>query len=90
MNRGDDMSLEALAVRAKGGDTASFDELVARLRGPLVAFLARRLPRVDDADDVSRLVTTTLRPGQTVTFTVLRGKKRVSIPVTLGNRPSSG
>jgi S1-C subfamily serine protease len=45
---------------------------------------------VDDADDVSRLVTTTLEPGQTVTFTVLRGQKRVSVPVTLGNRPASG
>jgi hypothetical protein len=39
---------------------------------------------------VSRLVTTTLEPGQTVTFTVLRGKQRLSVPVTLGNRPASG
>ena len=43
--------------------------------------------KIESADDVSRLVTTELRPGQTVTFTVVRGKKRMKVGVTLANRP---
>jgi RNA polymerase sigma-70 factor (ECF subfamily) len=50
----DDRSLTDLAVRAKSGDSASFDELVTRLRGPLVAFLSRRLGHQADADDVAQ------------------------------------
>jgi len=46
------LSVDDLAVRAQRGDEACFRELVARLRGPLIAFLARRLRRPDDADDV--------------------------------------
>ena len=46
--------------------------------------------KVTSADDVSRLVTTKLRPGQTVTFTVLRGSRRIAVDVTLGDRPASG
>jgi 2-alkenal reductase len=43
---------------------------------------------VKGADDVARLVTTRLRPGQTVPFTVIRGTKRLTVDVTLGDRPS--
>jgi len=40
-------------------------------------------------DDVSRIVSTELLPGQTVTFTVLRGgTKRTKVDVTLGERPA--
>ena len=49
-----EVDLDDLAVRAKEGDSASFDELVARLRGPLVAFLSRRLSDQADADDVAQ------------------------------------
>jgi S1-C subfamily serine protease len=35
-------------------------------------------------------VTTKLRPGETVTFTVLRGSRRIAVDVTLGDRPASG
>src|SRR5580693_1702882 len=49
-----DVSLEDLAVRAQRGDRASFDELVTRVRPPLVAFLARRVPAPQDADDVAQ------------------------------------
>lgn len=41
-------------MRAQGGDRASFEQIVARLRGPLVAFLQRRLPGAHDADDVAQ------------------------------------
>ncbi len=47
-----ELSVDDLAARARCGDEACFQELVARLRAPLTAFLARRLPVPDDADDV--------------------------------------
>ena len=34
-----------------------------------------------------RLVASTLLPGQTVDFVVLRGGKRTTVPVTLADRP---
>ena len=37
-------------------------------------------------EDVARIVTLDLRPGQTVRFTVLRNGKRVVVPVRLGAR----
>ena len=46
------LSVEALAARAQGGDQACFHEIARRVREPLRAFLARRLERPDDADDV--------------------------------------
>ena len=49
-----ELSSEALAARAQAGDRASFDELVVRLRPSLRAFLARRLPREADADDLAQ------------------------------------
>jgi RNA polymerase sigma-70 factor (ECF subfamily) len=54
MTRDEECSLEELAVRARDGDTVSFDRLVVRLRAPLVAFLARRLAVPQDADDVAQ------------------------------------
>jgi RNA polymerase sigma-70 factor (ECF subfamily) len=47
-------TLEELATRARDGDAASFDQLVVRTRGPLVAFLTRRLAVPQDADDVAQ------------------------------------
>ena len=47
-----ELSVDDLAARAQRGDEACFQELVSRLRAPLTAFLARRLTRPDDADDV--------------------------------------
>jgi RNA polymerase sigma factor (sigma-70 family) len=49
-----DLSVDDLAARAQGGDEACFQELVARLRDPLTAFLARRLDRRADADDAAQ------------------------------------
>lgn len=45
---------------------------------------------VQDADALVRIVTNTLRPGQTAVFTVLRGGRRLALPVRLGSRPGSG
>lgn len=47
-------SSEELAVRARDGSRASFDEIVVRLRPRLVAFLARRVADPDDAEDVAQ------------------------------------
>lgn len=78
----------ALAGVRGGSRTEAFNGLDVTLGGDLIVAIGGT--KVEDADDVSRLVTTTLEPGQTVKFTVLRGKQRMSIPVTLGNRPASG
>jgi 2-alkenal reductase len=43
---------------------------------------------VESAEDVVRAVTQRL-PGQTVRFTVIRGGKRIEIPVKLGERPAT-
>ena len=48
------LSAEELAARAQGGSRGSFDELVARYRPQLVAFLARRLSDAADAEDVAQ------------------------------------
>jgi S1-C subfamily serine protease len=42
---------------------------------------------VDDADDLVRVVSETLLPGQVVRFTVVRDGKRLVVPVELGERP---
>lgn len=88
VTRVEDGSPAAQAGLRGGGRTEAFNGLDVTLGGDLIVAIGNA--KVDDADDVSRLVTTTLEPGQTVTFTVLRGKRRVAIPVTLGNRPASG
>ncbi len=44
---------------------------------------------VSGADDVVRIVSEHLLPGQTVTFTVVRDGKTLKLPVTLTERPSS-
>jgi RNA polymerase sigma-70 factor (ECF subfamily) len=50
----DTRSIDELALRAQRGDRSSFDQLVARLRAPLVAFLARRLAAPHDAEDIAQ------------------------------------
>jgi S1-C subfamily serine protease len=43
--------------------------------------------KVQDADDLVRVVSERLLPGQVAPFTVLRGGKRLVLPVRLGERP---
>ena len=88
VTRVEDGSPAARAGLRGGGRTEAFNGLDVTLGGDMIVAIGDA--KVEDADDVSRLVTTTLEPGQTVTFTVLRGKRRIAIPVTLGNRPASG
>ena len=44
---------------------------------------------VRSADDVVRIVSFNLQPGGVATFTIVRGGKRMTLAVTLGNRASS-
>ena len=52
-----------------------------------IEYVPLYLAPVRGADDVSRLVTTRLEPGQTVPFTVLRAGRKVTVDVRLGDRP---
>ena len=49
-----DLSPEQLAVRAQGGSTACFAELVTRFEGRLFNFLLRRTGRRADAEDLTQ------------------------------------
>jgi S1-C subfamily serine protease len=69
-----------------GNRTEAFNGKDVTLGGDLIVAIGRS--KIESADDVSRLVTTTLTPGQTVTFTVVRGGKRVNLDVTLTDRPA--
>jgi 2-alkenal reductase len=43
--------------------------------------------RVTSAEDVVRIVAERLVPGETARFTIIRGSRRLTIPVKLGERP---
>jgi S1-C subfamily serine protease len=87
----------ALITRVEGGTPAAtaglrggsrtevYNGLDVTLGGDLIVAIGGS--PVHGADDVSRLVTTRLEPGQTVPFTVVRGGRRVTVAVRLGDRP---
>ena len=76
----------AAAAGVRGGTrTEAFNGKDVTLGGDLIVAIGGS--KIESADDVSRLVTTDLTPGQTVTFTVVRGTKRVKLDVTLADRP---
>ena len=80
----------AASAGLRGGNrTEVYNGLDVTLGGDLIVAIGGRPVR--SAEDVSRLVTGVLRPGQTVAFTVLRGgTQRTTVHVTLGDRPSTG
>jgi len=73
----------------RGGSRSEvYNGLAVTLGGDLIVAIGGRPVR--SAEDVSRLVTSVLRPGQTVAFTVLRGgTTRATVDVTLGDRPAN-
>jgi len=73
-------------IRGGSDDVQVFDTPFTRGGDVIVAIDG--MP-VTDADDVVRIVSERLSPGQTVTFTVVRGGRRLRLPVTLTERPAS-
>jgi S1-C subfamily serine protease len=76
----------ARAAKLRGGDEAvvlNGEEVT--IGGDVVIEIAGRPVR--SGDDLVRIVTHTLRPGERVAFTIIRDGKRIRIPVTLGERP---
>jgi S1-C subfamily serine protease len=70
-----------------GARTEVYNGLDVTLGGDLIVAIGKS--RVTSTDDVSRIVSTQLLPGQTVPFTVLRGgTRRTTVDVTRGERPT--
>jgi S1-C subfamily serine protease len=68
-----------------GSRTASYNGIDVTLGGDVVVAIAGAPVR--DADDVGRIVSGSLLPGQRVPFTVVRDGRRVRVVVTVGDRP---
>jgi 2-alkenal reductase len=66
--------------------TVTFQGREIRTGGDLVVAIDGR--PVENADDLVRIVTGELQPGQRATFTVVRGSRRLELPVELGERPA--
>jgi S1-C subfamily serine protease len=78
----------AAAAGLRGGQrTEAFNGLDVTLGGDLIVAIGKT--EVSGADDVSQALAE-LRPGQTVPFTVVRGKRRITVDVTLADRPATG
>jgi S1-C subfamily serine protease len=77
---------DSAGLRA-GTQVESYNGLSITLGGDLIVAIGASPVR--SADDVSRIVTDELLPGQRVPFRVLRdGDRPVTVRVTLGNRPA--
>jgi S1-C subfamily serine protease len=86
VTRVDDATPAARAGLRGGTKTEVYNGLDVTLGGDLIVAIGKA--PVTSTDDVSRIVSTQLLPGQTVTFTVLRGgTQRATVDVTLGERP---
>ena len=87
VTRVDDGTPAARAGLQGGSKTEIYNGLDVTLGGDLIVAIDGT--PVTSTEDVSRIVSTELMPGQTVPFTVLRGgTRRATVDVTLGERPS--
>ena len=68
-----------------GDDTRQLNGFEFRYGGDVVVRIGNR--SIGSADDLVRVVSERLLPGQVVRFTVLRGDERLTVPVRLGQRP---
>ena len=81
-----DTPAERAGLRGGTGDR-ELNGVTVPVGGDVIVQIAGR--RVTDSDDVSRIVTYELLPGQRVPFVVYRdGKTRRTVQVTLGDRPA--
>jgi S1-C subfamily serine protease len=69
-----------------GSRTEAYNGIDVTLGGDVIVAIGGS--EVESSDDVSRIVTTELLPGQTVPFTVVRKGLRRTIDVTVGDRAS--
>jgi len=77
-------SAAARAGLRQGSSEREINGQSVQAGGDVIVAIAGR--PVTAGDDVARIVTLDLRPGQSVPFTVLRDGKRVVVPVRLGAR----
>ena len=68
-----------------GKEKRELNDLEFRYGGDVVVEIGNR--PVQDADDLVRVVSEALLPGQVVRFTVVRNGERLVVPVRLGERP---
>jgi 2-alkenal reductase len=68
-----------------GSETVEFNGRDFRAGGDVVLAINGRPVR--SGDDLIRIVASDLVPGQTATFSILRGSKRLNVPVRLAERP---
>jgi 2-alkenal reductase len=68
-----------------GGRTADYNGLDVTVGGDLIVRIGAR--SVDSSEDVSRIVSDELLPGQRVPFTIIRDGTRQTVRVVLGERP---
>ena len=71
-----------------GEDEVDFNGETVTTGGDVIVGIGRQ--KVEHAEDLVRIVTESLRPGQTVSFSVVRGKRRLQLPVLLKERPVNG
>ena len=81
-----DGSAAARAGIVAGTRDAVYEGLGVRVGGDAIVAIDG-IP-VTSAQDVVRIVTTKFVPGETARFTVVRGKQRRIVPVTLAERPA--
>jgi S1-C subfamily serine protease len=71
-----------------GTRTAAYEGLGVRVGGDAIVAIDGR--PVTSAEDVVRIVASDLVPGETASFTVVRGSARRTVQVRLGTRPPAG
>ena len=82
--RVDPGSAAAHAGLREGSRASKVDGVRVRRGGDVVLAVGRR--RIATGEDLARIVGEDLAPGQRVTFTILRGQRRLQVPVRLGSR----
>ena len=70
-----------------GTHTLQIDGIGVKAGGDVIVAIDDR--PVVSADDIARIVTGSLTPGQIATFHVVRGSARLTLPVRLSRRPST-
>jgi S1-C subfamily serine protease len=72
----------------RGGDRAlQIDGIAVRAGGDVITAIDGHA--VTASDDIARIVTASLAPGDTAQFHIRRGDRKLTIPVTLVERPAT-